>query len=105
MVTAVWIGLDTPRRIKSRSAGGVLAAPLWASYMSEVYEYRPTSAGWNRPDDLVARQIDKDTGELATPWCPRESTMYEWFIPGTEPIENCSIHNPLRTGIPGSGRQ
>jgi penicillin-binding protein 1A len=104
MVTAVWIGLDTPRRIKSHSAGGVLAAPVWASYMSEVYEYRPTPGGWSRPEDLVARQIDKDTGELATPWCPRESTMYEWFIPGTEPIENCSLHNPLRRGIPGSGR-
>jgi penicillin-binding protein 1A len=105
MVTAIWIGLDAPRRIKARASGGVLVAPLWASYMNEVYEYRPDPAGWTRPENLLALQIDKDTGYLATPWCPRESTMYEWFIPGTEPIERCPLHDPLRSGIPGSGRR
>ncbi len=101
LVTAAWIGFDQPRRIKANAAGGTLVAPLWATYMKEVYESRPPPVGWQRPDGLIALQIDATTGYLATPWCPRESTAYEWFIPGTEPIEHCPVHDPLRRGIPG----
>jgi penicillin-binding protein 1A len=103
LVTAAWIGLDRPRRIKAHAAGGTLVAPLWAAYMKEVYESRPPPAAWDRPESLFTLQIDATTGYLATPWCPRDVTVYEWFVPGTEPIEPCPVHDPLRGGIPGPG--
>jgi hypothetical protein len=34
--------------------------------------------------------IDRDTGKLATPGCPR--TLRESFISGTEPTEYCELH-------------
>jgi penicillin-binding protein 1A len=102
LVTGVWIGFDQPRKIKSRSAGGVLAAPVWAEFMNYVYERQSPPTGWDTPDGLITRRIDHDTGYLATGWCPQESTSYEWFIPGTEPTEYCPIHNPFATGVPSA---
>ena len=100
LVTGVWIGFDQPRKIKARSAGGVLAAPVWAEFMNYVYERKSPPAGWDAPEGLITRRIDHDTGYLVTGWCPQESTSYEWFIPGTEPTEYCPIHNPFATGVP-----
>lgn len=99
LVTAVWMGFDVPRKIMTQSSGGRLAAPAWASYMNEVYERRPPPGGWSRPDGLILLRIDHDTGYLATGWCPQESTSHEWFIPGTEPVEFCPVHNPFATGV------
>jgi penicillin-binding protein 1A len=99
LVTAVWIGLDRPQKIKTNSAGGVLAAPVWAAFMNDVYERRPAPEGWDPPESLVLLRIDHETGYLATGWCPRESTSYEWFIPGTEPTEYCPVHNPFAGSI------
>ena len=105
LVTGVWIGFDQPRKIKARSAGGVLAAPVWAEFMNYVYERRAPPADWGTPEGLITRRIDHDTGYLATGWCPQESTSYEWFIPGTEPTEYCPIHNPFATGVPSPPHQ
>ena len=69
-----------------------LVAPLWATYMNEVYESRPAPAAWDRPTSLFLLQIDGETGYLATPECPRESVVHEWFIDGTEPYDLCPIH-------------
>ncbi|MEJ2236776.1 MAG: PBP1A family penicillin-binding protein [Gemmatimonadales bacterium] len=99
LVTAVWMGFDAPRKIMTLSSGGRLAAPAWATYMNEVYERRPPPAGWQRPESLILLRIDHHTGYLATGWCPQESTSHEWFIPGTEPVEFCPVHNPFITGV------
>jgi penicillin-binding protein 1A len=103
LVTAIWVGLDQPQRIKARASGGALVAPLWATYMNEVYESRPPPSAWQRPESLFLLQIDGETGYLATPECPRESVVYEWFIEGTEPFDLCPIHS-REGGIPGSHR-
>jgi penicillin-binding protein 1A len=103
LVTAIWIGLDRPQRIKARASGGALVAPLWATYMNEVYESRPPPSAWQRPEDLFLLQIDGETGYLATPECHRESVVYEWFIAGTEPFDLCPIHS-REGGIPGLRR-
>jgi penicillin-binding protein 1A len=99
LVTGVWIGLDQPQKIKARAAGGLLAAPAWAAYMTEVYERRPAPADWRRPDGLVTREIDNTTGYRFTPFCPSQARDIEWFLPGTEPQEFCPIHPPFRGGV------
>jgi len=99
LVTGVWIGLDQPRKIKARAAGGVLAAPVWVAYMTDVYERRPAPADWRRPDGLVTREIDNTTGYRFTPFCPSQARDFEWFLPGTEPQEFCPVHPPFRGGV------
>ncbi len=105
LVTVLWMGFDQPRKIKARASGGLLAAPAWAAYMNEVHERRPAPDGWQRPDGLILLRVDNTTGFLTTGWCPREVTYHEWFVPGTEPVEYCPVHNPFVGGIsfvPGS---
>lgn len=92
LVTAVWMGFDEPTKIMYNAQGGRLAAPVWAEYMNEVYERRPAPKAWTQPDGLILVEIDNTTGKRATPFCPREETYYEWFIPGTEPTEPCPVH-------------
>jgi penicillin-binding protein 1A len=99
LVTAVWIGLDQPQKIKANAQGGLLAAPAWAQYMKEVYERRAAPPDWPRPDGLIAREIDNTTGFLAHPLCPRDVRYWEWFVPGTEPTAVCPIHNRFLRGI------
>ena len=98
LVTGFWMGLDQPQRIKNNAAGGILAAPAWTAMMRDIYDRRamPTDP-WPRPDSLVIAEIDKSTGELAWPYCPRELHFVESYIPGTEPKEYCHVHglNPL----------
>jgi membrane carboxypeptidase/penicillin-binding protein len=55
------------------------------------------------PEGLTYAEIDKDTGGLATPACPR--TMTEAFLPGTEPHERCQLHGgpPLAAPLKGLG--
>jgi membrane carboxypeptidase/penicillin-binding protein len=43
-------------------------------------------------EDIVFIDIDKDTGLLAGPNCPRK--ISEAFIAGTEPTETCHVHSP-----------
>jgi membrane carboxypeptidase/penicillin-binding protein len=45
---------------------------------------------WKRPDDVIERQIDPESGMLATPYCPQ--TKSEIFVQGTEPTAVCPLH-------------
>ncbi len=99
LVTVVWIGFDQPKKIKANAQGGLLAGPAWARYMNEIYEHRAPAKAWQRPEGLIARQIDITTGYIVHPLCPRESRAFEWFVPGTEPSEICPVHNRLIPGL------
>ena len=45
---------------------------------------------WKRPDDVTSREIDPESGQLATPYCA--VTRREIFVAGTEPSAVCSLH-------------
>jgi penicillin-binding protein 1A len=57
LVTAVWVGYDTPASLGTNETGGVIAAPIWRSFMSAALKGRPvlsfpvppgvTLATWN----------------------------------------------------------
>jgi membrane carboxypeptidase/penicillin-binding protein len=98
LVTGFWMGLDLPQRIKNNAAGGLLAAPAWNAMMRDIYERRTLPPEpWPRPDSLVIAEIDRSTGQLAWPYCPRELHFVQSYLPGTEPKEYCRAHelNPL----------
>ena len=96
LVTGVWMGFDKKQVIKSDAQGGKLAAPAWAALMREVYERRRPPAPWVKPDSILEFDIDKSTGYLATPFCPRDLVVHEYYFPGTEPTERCPLHSPFR---------
>ena len=89
LVAGVWMGFDHPQTIKSNAQGGLLAAPAWTSFMTEVYSRKPAPPDWPRPYDITTREIDPNTGLLWTPSCG-DPAVTEYYIPGSEPVNECS---------------
>jgi len=87
VLSLVWIGFDDGHSV--RLAGGDACAPIWASYMNRIVGTVP-DVDWKRPDDVVEREIDPQSGMLATPFCPQEKS--EIFVSGTEPTSVCPLH-------------
>jgi penicillin-binding protein 1A len=92
LVAGVWMGFDRPQKIKANAQGGILAAPVWTSFMNEVYRHKPPPSDWAMPPDILTRQIDVTTNMLSTAYCPRSSVATEFFIAGTDPVSLCNVH-------------
>jgi penicillin-binding protein 1B len=91
LITVVWVGLDDNQPL---GLGGAQAAlPIWTSFMKSALIGRP-NVPFAVPDAIVLADIDRDSGQLATPWCPR--VFREAFVFGTEPLEACSLHGGNR---------
>ncbi len=98
LVAGVWMGFDKPTKIMSNAQGGRLAAPAWTTFMTEVYQRRPTPNDWPRPEGIIVREIDRTNGLLRNPFCPLEDVAAEYFIQGTDPIRECDVHSPFTVG-------
>jgi penicillin-binding protein 1A len=103
LLAGVWIGFDKPRKIMNDAQGGRLAAPAWTQFMTEVYRRKPTPPDWPRPQSIITREIDFTTGLLQTPYCPRNVVGTEFFIPGTEPTQECNKHTGYQPGVDSIG--
>ena len=57
--------------------GATVAVPIWIDYMKQALEGRPQNV-MSRPDGLVDRLIDRQTGEIARPG--QSDTMFEVFM-------------------------
>ncbi len=99
LVAGAWMGFDRPQKIKDNAQGGVLAAPAWTAFMTDVYRRRPAPPDWPKPVSIVTREIDISSGLLQTPYCPRSLVTSEFYISGTEPTRDCDKH--LAYGTPG----
>jgi penicillin-binding protein 1A len=99
LVAGVWMGFDRPQKIKDNAQGGVLAAPAWTAFMTEIYRRKPAPPDWPKPLSIVTREIDISSGLLQTPYCPRSLVSSEFYISGTEPTRDCDKH--LAYGTPG----
>src|SRR3954469_22761620 len=100
LVAGVWYGLDRPQKIKDNAQGGVLAAPTWTAFMTEVYRRKPQPPDWPKPLGIVTREIDISSGLLQTPYCPRSLVTSEFYISGTEPTRDCDKHGPYANPYP-----
>jgi penicillin-binding protein 1B len=87
ILSLVWIGFDDGHSV--RLAGGDACVPIWTSHMNRIEGMIPDVA-WRRPDDVVEREIDPESGMLATPYCSQ--TREEVFVAGTEPTSVCPLH-------------
>jgi penicillin-binding protein 1B len=87
ILSLVWVGFDDGHSV--RLAGGDACVPIWTLHMNRIAGMVP-DVEWKRPDDVVERQIDPESGMLATPYCPQ--TKSEIFVQGTEPTAVCPLH-------------
>jgi penicillin-binding protein 1B len=87
VLSLVWVGFDDGHSV--RLAGGDACVPIWTAHMNRIIGMIP-EVDFHRPEGIVERQIDPESGMLATPYCP--STRSEVFVAGTEPTEVCSLH-------------
>ncbi len=87
LIAAVWVGFDDNKPIGLTGSQGAL--PMWTSFMKRATAGRGDRA-FTVPDGVVFVDIDKTTGKLATPGCPK--VIREAFLAGTEPRDECPIH-------------
>src|SRR4029077_20031520 len=88
LLTVVWVGLDDNQALGLSGAQGAL--PIWTQFMARALAGHPSQA-FDVPEGIVFVDIDKDTGKVATPFCP--NVFREAFIAGTEPTEPCAVHS------------
>lgn len=87
-LAAVWVGYDDNRPV--RLTGTQAAVPIFADFSRSV-PAQYFSENFPVPSDIVTAEIDPETGDLATPECPRRMT--EVFISGTQPRVECPAHH------------
>lgn len=87
ILSLVWLGFDDGHSV--RLSGGDACVPIWTANMMRVGGLIP-DVDWKRPEDVIDRQIDPESGMLATPDCPQ--TKDEIFVAGTEPTSVCPLH-------------
>jgi penicillin-binding protein 1A len=85
LVAGVWLGLDRPAPIAAGAAGGTLAGPVFGRLVQRYYQSAPRPRDWLPPEGLVIAELDRATGEPASPFTPVEQRYVEYFLPGTEP--------------------
>ena len=88
LLTVVWVGLDDNQPLGL--TGAQAALPIWTNFMIRALAGRP-SPSFQAPEGITYVDIDRDTGMLAGPTCPR--IFSEAFLQGTEPHELCTLHN------------
>lgn len=87
LLAVVWVGFDdnTPLGLSGTQA----ALPIWAEFMSRALAGQPGTP-FSPPEGVSFVEIDRDTGLLALPTCPR--VVQEAFAAGTEPRLFCDLH-------------
>ncbi|WP_318459587.1 penicillin-binding protein 1A [Photobacterium leiognathi] len=100
IVATTWVGFDDHRRELGRTSwnnnlgknqtiggefGGNAAQPAWINFMRQALKNTPEQEK-QIPDDIVKVRIDRATGQLSNR--DDASSMYEYFIKGTEPTRS-----------------
>ena len=87
LLTVVWVGLDNNQPLGL--TGAQAALPIWTQFMKNATAGRAPSS-FDVPAGITFAEIDRDTGKLSTPQCPRLTN--EAFLAGTEPTQVCELH-------------
>jgi penicillin-binding protein 1B len=87
LLAVVWVGLDDNQPLGL--SGTQAALPMWTNFMLRALAGRD-SPTFQTPEGVTFVDIDRDTGQLAGPTCPR--VFSEAFLLGTEPREVCRLH-------------
>jgi penicillin-binding protein 1B len=88
LLTVVWVGHDDNQALGL--SGSQAALPIWTDFMQRALAGHANVPFPEPPDGVVPIEIDRDTGMLAGPGCPRVIT--EVVLAGTEPTAVCELH-------------
>jgi penicillin-binding protein 1B len=101
LLCVVWVGFDDNRDLDL--AGAQSAAPVWAEFMKRAIQLPDYSnpQPFQPPTGMVQAVVDPETGQLATPLCPK--TVDEYFIAGSQPTEYCQEHGGIQAAESGGG--
>jgi penicillin-binding protein 1A len=80
----VWIGYDDAHPMGSKETGGGTAVPVYVDIMKTL---KPQAKAFTKPAHVVEATIDRDTGLLAADGAPKNTTLVEEFVEGTQPTE------------------
>jgi len=87
VLALVWVGYDDNAKTGLTGASGAL--PIWVDVMQGV-PGGDEPLVLDPPEGVTVREVDPESGELATAGCTR--VVREYFARGTEPQESCSLH-------------
>jgi penicillin-binding protein 1B len=87
LLTVVWVGLDENQALGL--SGAQAAVPIWTTFMTRALAGHADRA-FDVPPNVTFAEIDRDTGQAATPACIR--VIRESFVAGTEPTQTCELH-------------
>ena len=87
LLTVVWVGLDDNQPLGL--SGAQAALPIWTAFMKNAVAGRQSPV-FEAPEGVTFVEVDRDTGKIATPICPRVTS--EAFLAGTEPQGICELH-------------
>jgi penicillin-binding protein 1A len=84
---SVFVGFDQPEAMGESEQGATVAVPIWIDFMKVALSGTEENI-MRRPNGLVDRLINRDTGEIARPG--QANTTFELFIEDLAPaIETC----------------
>jgi penicillin-binding protein 1B len=87
VLAVVWVGFDDNAPLGL--SGTQAALPIWTDFMKRALAGHD-NVSFEPPEGISFVEIDRDTGRLALPTCPRITT--ESFLAGSEPLEVCDLH-------------
>jgi penicillin-binding protein 1C len=96
----VWVG-DPEGHPMQHVSGVAGAGPIWRDVMDLLHRDLPSRAP-PPPAGIIKAKVCPLSGLRAGPHCP--GTREEWFVSGTEPAEECAMHQHLalakKDGLP-----
>ena len=88
LTTGVWTGYDRSKKIETKQ-DKIAAKEIWAGFMERSLEDEPVKE-FKQPKNIVAVEIDPESGLLAHKACPVKRLTY--YKKGTEPAQFCHNH-------------
>ncbi|MBR0031438.1 MAG: PBP1A family penicillin-binding protein [Treponema sp.] len=93
---AFWFGFDKPgQSLGLQLTGSTLAGPAVTEFMRKAHEGLPYKDFQKPAGGVVAATVCATSGMIPTEDCDRKVTL--WYLEGTEPTEECTVHSPTLT--------
>lgn len=96
LVTAVWIGYDTPTTLGNGDTGGAISAPVWHDFMAVALKNRP-NLSFPMPPGVTMASWDSGSGTVTDAFKPGQ-------VPGASDNLAVSTAGVPTTSTPPSGR-
>jgi penicillin-binding protein 1A len=88
-VAVAWVGFDRPRPLGKSETGGRAAIPIWVEAVKAIETGE--AASFTPPASVSVRRIDATSGLLAPPEAGDMKTLDEFFVAGTEPVDEAIV--------------